>query len=99
MRIDAGLAYQRERLTEAFQHRSHQEIAGELDQVCIGRLGADDERLLADRIEQRPATGEHRIGAAGDDEELGGSSSVRPPEHRRSDIGLPGITVRLGETL
>ena len=61
MRVDAGLADEREGFAQAFDHRRQQEVAAELDEIGRGRLVANDESPLADA--RRTAAGSAELGS------------------------------------
>ena len=63
--------------------------------MADGRLVADDEGSLADRVEQWLAARERRFGACRDDEKLRRRGGLGPAEHGRGDIGLAGLSMRL----
>jgi hypothetical protein len=94
VRVDARLADERHGFPERLNHRSSQKVARELDEVRRLRLVMYVECLLADRLEQRHAPLHDDRRSGGDDEQLSGGRSVRPPEDGRANERL--LTRRVG---
>src|ERR1700677_3566964 len=97
MRFDSAFAGEGEGFAQAFDRRCEQEVSAELDEICRGRLVADDESPLTDRVEQGLATRELRFWACRQNEKLCRGRGLRPAEHRAYDIGLARVPVRLGQ--
>src|SRR5277367_6166520 len=99
MRVDSPFADERERLSQTFDHRCEEEVAADLDQIGCGRLVANDEGSLADRVEQRLAAGDRWLSAGRDDKELGRRGGFGPAEHRRCDIDLASFAMGLSQPI
>src|SRR5262249_34661197 len=99
MRVDARLASEREGFAQTFDIGRDQEVAGELDQVCLRLALAQHEKFLNQGIEKWPAGGEGSFGASRDDEELARDCGLRSSKDRCRDIELTRIPVFLCQSM
>src|SRR6266404_944128 len=88
MRVNSELAAKSKGFTQTFNNRCEKEIAGQLDRVGSLSFLADQERLLTNRVEKRPAAFDLIGWAGANNEQLRGGCGVRPTEDRRGQIVL-----------
>jgi hypothetical protein len=66
--IESALEYERDGFSKHLERRRGHHVAEQLDEVCVRGIGAEYERSLSERVEERPATRDIGRRARGDDE-------------------------------
>ena len=81
MRVDPGFADERDRFSQTLDGRGDEEIAAEFDEIGVGGIFADNERLLPDGIKQRLADFGERL---------------TPPPSKVGSAAVPGFPLGQG---
>ena len=97
--IDAAFCNQRHRLAHRLDHGADQEVATQLHQVRGRRLPIENERPLADGLEERRRGVDGVARASRDDEQFACRCCVRTAEDGCRNEALPGLRMRPVETL
>src|SRR5882757_5515186 len=89
LRVEPALAEQGDGFAEHLQRRDHHHVPEQLDEIGLRWIGADNEGLLSEIAEERPAALDIGRNPGHNDEQLACRGGIRISEHRCGDVTLP----------